>query len=814
MSQVKFRVLPIAFGIACMSAGVSFAADAPKAAAAATAGIEEVIITARKTEESVQAVPVSVTALSSAALEKQAVLSVADLRTAVPGLFVAANSQGGAPTFAIRAAKADNGTSDTVTAYIGDMPVTTTRAVGNMVYDMQSISVLKGPQGTLFGANSTGGAIIFRPNTPTDTFEGYAQLGIGNYERQSFQGAVNLPISDTVQLRLAGEWVDQSKGFQKNLTPTNGNTEMGTDKHESARAILRIKPNASLTNDLMFNYFHQNDQMRQEHQEALRGPFIASGVNVDYAAAGIRTFNDIKTVAIGTTPTWNKAKITDIVDTLNYDISANASFKAVLGYEKAELDTYQDNDAGRLNGVNGRTTHNFEQWTFEPSLDLKTDDGRLRNKTGLYVSQLKKQTGNSYTVLGLPYTAPAAFFPVQSNSFYWRDFKSHAVYTQFSYDLTKELTATLGLRYTWDRANYKASNRLGFAYNSATNQTNPAFGAVAIGGNMFTGPCAAGLRNYKNFNAAACTGEQDLKSQAPSFTFTLEDKFAERSMVYATLRGGYLVGGFNNQVYTPDRGGQLFEPEKVVDFETGLKSDWDLWNRPIRTNVAVFYSNYKNMQRVQNGQSADPISGAVTTYIAVQNAGAATAYGFDLDVTYEPTDNLTLTAGWNHIESEYTKYLAPVNIPNVTAFVDLAGQQLSQTPQDIVSLSASYKWPLASDVGTVSSTLSYFWTDKTEHHDSPTYNCAPNAAGLCSAGPTSAAVDFRAYDGLPAYDLFNFTTSWKGIMGSNFDADFWIKNLTDKKYKTYGSNQMLQYGYATYWYGDPRTYGLNVRYNF
>jgi len=814
MSQVKFRVLPIAFGIACMSAGVSYAADAPKAAATATVGIEEVIVTARKTEESVQAVPVSVTALSAGALERQAVLSVADLRSSVPGLFVAANSQGGAPTFAIRAAKADNGTSDTVTAYIGDMPVTTTRAVGNMVYDMQSISVLKGPQGTLFGANSTGGAIVFRPNTPTDTFEGYAQLGIGNYERQSFQGAVNLPISDTVQLRLAGEWVDQSKGFQKNITPTNGNTEMGTDKHESFRAILRIKPTAALTNDLMFNYFHQDDQMRQEHLEALRGPFTASGTTVSWAGAGITPFNNVKTVAIGTSPTWNKAKITDIVDTLTYDINDNFSFKAVLGYEKAELDTYQDNDTTIKDGVNGRTTFNIEQWTFEPSLDYKSNDGRLRNKTGLYMSGLKKQTGNSYTVLDLPYAVKPAFFPIQSNGFYWRDFDSHAVYTQFSYDLTKELTATLGLRYTWDKAEYKASNRTGFAFNSVTRQTPAAFGPIAIAGQFHTGPCAGGLANYFNYNATACTGTQSLKSQAPSFTFTLEDKFAERSMVYATLRGGYLVGGFNNQVFTPDHSGQKFEAEKVVDFETGLKSDWDLWNRPIRTNLAVFYSNYKNMQRVQNGQAVDATSGAITTYIAVQNAGAATAYGFDLDVTYEPTDNLTLTAGWNHIESEYTKYLGPINIPGVTAFVDLSGGQLSQTPKDVVTLSGTYKWPLSSDVGTVSSTLSYFWTDKTEHHDSPTYNCTPNAAGLCTGGPSSAAVDFRQYDILPAYDIFNFTTSWKGIMGSNFDADFWVKNLTDKKYKTYGSNQMLQYGYATYWYGDPRTYGLNVRYNF
>ena len=88
----------------------------------------------------------------------------------------------------------------------------------------------------------------------------------------------------------------------------------------------------------------------------------------------------------------------------------------------------------------------------------------------------------------------------------------------------------------------------------------------------------------------------------------------------------------------------------------------------------------------------------------------------------------------------------------------------------------------------------------------------PPTGGQCvTIDPTQ---DFSAYDVLPAFDLWNFTTSWKGIMGSNFDANFWIKNLTDKKYKTYGSNQMLQFGYATYVFGHPREIGLNVRYNF
>ena len=227
---------------------------------ASSSGMEEVIITARKTEESAQVVPVSVVALSSEGLTKAAVLSVQDLRSSVPGLYVASNSQGGAPTFSIRAAKEDNGTQKTVTAYIGDMPVATTYSIANMVYDMQSISVLKGPQGTLFGANSTGGAVIFRPNTPSNKFEGYADVGIGNYDRSTFQGMINIPVNDILQVRLAGEVVDQHKGFFKNRIASYGNSEIANDKHESARLTVKLKPSSDWEHNLLLSCFNEDDQ--------------------------------------------------------------------------------------------------------------------------------------------------------------------------------------------------------------------------------------------------------------------------------------------------------------------------------------------------------------------------------------------------------------------------------------------------------------------------------------------------------------------------------------------------------------------------
>jgi iron complex outermembrane receptor protein len=213
---------------------------------------------------------------------------------------------------------------------------------------------------------------------------------------------------------------------------------------------------------------------------------------------------------------------------------------------------------------------------------------------------------------GVPNLFPG--FPLQSNSLYHREFKSRAIYDQIAYDLTKALTANLGARYTWDSGSYVTTNRLSFHDQG-----------LGPWGDTNYGPCAvATVSAYQNYNPAACTGTQSLSSKAPSFDLSIEDKFAERSMIYAKLSRGYLVGGFNNQSVA---GAQVFRPEKVVETESGLKSDWDLWDRPIRTNLAAFCGRYTDQQRVQNGITAQNVG-----YIAVANAGASNFFGFDLEL--------------------------------------------------------------------------------------------------------------------------------------------------------------------------------------
>lgn len=469
----RLCALMITSALVSVSAATAAQAQTAPQQPAAESGIEDIVVTARKTAEASQTVPVSITALSQVAIERKIVLGAQDLQLSVPGLFVAPNSQGGAPTFAIRAAKQDNGTSATVTTYINDMPTSSTLAISRMIYDMQSVSTLKGPQGTLFGANSTGGAIIFRPNTPTDKLEGYLEGGYGNFNRKTLQGVINLPVNDMFAMRVAGDFVRRDGFIHNTATPAQrgrASARLNSNRYESGRFSAKFTPSDAIQNDTMIGYFHENDDPNQGITVNLRPRFIYNTflgipVPVDYARAGQTVSADPYHVKVGSDPTYNRASIWTATNATTVDLSANLSAKLALGYERDRLDTFDNNGGTVAQLVNGRTKDSMRQYTIEPSIDYNGADGKLRVKIGAFYSNLKRRTGNSYAVIGLPFDLtgfPAAavgavnsFLPLLNASFYSRDLNSKALFSQASYDVSDTLTATLGARYTWDKGNYR-----------------------------------------------------------------------------------------------------------------------------------------------------------------------------------------------------------------------------------------------------------------------------------------------------------------------------------------------------------------------
>ncbi|MFL6606417.1 MAG: TonB-dependent receptor [Steroidobacteraceae bacterium] len=796
-------------------AAESAPADSEAAANEAGGTLEEVTVTAQKREQSEQVVPVSITALSGESLNQQVVLNVRDLMEHVTGLVVAPNSQGDAATFAIRSSKQDNGTTGGVAVYLDEMPLTSTYSVANANYDISSVDVLKGPQGTLFGQSATGGAIVFRANKPTKDFDAWVWAQYGDYRRSQFTGMVNLPVNDALQVRLAADYVNRPVGFVKNLAPNPAAglpAELWTDRHSSARLSVRLITGA-VTNDFVGDYYSENDAPSQS---------VLTELVPSVGALGVPLLNRYNQVALGGNasgidlPIYKRITSWGIKDTLTWPISEHLTFVNNIGYRNDTQDTFQSSSSEVVDMVNGRTR--IKQLSGVEEATVHFDMGRVHNTTGIFLNALRKSDGNSYDLaqnftylIHIPAGVfgpgtPAIDSPLAqlSNSYYNRRMYSIAPYSQTELKLSDELTAILGVRYNWDHGSFDDQQRGG---------SPPAnFFEPQPNGNFFFGPCnPATIKTYPHFDPAACLATNTARFTAPSWNFGLQDQFAERSMIYFRVAHGYIAGGFNNQI--SDVKYQTFQPEKTTEYEAGLKADWSLAGRPIRTNVALFNGDVSNKQEVENGATCvdQPTLTAAqciafyagnnitSQWIGVFNAGTLNYYGFDLSAEFLPFAWLQLNAGWTFVESHYTSFAFPTvgEIPSR----DLSGSTPAQVPKNTMTASAKLIWPIPSTVGNISSTLSLYHRSETNFQD--IFNNCNVQTAECLLPTANTA---------PAYTVMDFSTFWNGVFGSHIDLTGYVKNVADKHYAVFKSPQ-ASLGYATTNFGEPRTFGLGIRYN-
>ena len=754
--------------------------------------LEEIIITARKEEESSQRVPITVTALSGADLHADVVLNVQDLQEHVTGLVVAPNSQGGAPTFAIRASKADNGT-DGPAVYLNDMPLISTLAIANAVYDINSVTVLKGPQGTLFGTNSSGGAIIFRPNQPTNQYEGYVYGDVGNYDRHEAQAMVNVPvISDVLQIRFAADAV-QREGFTKNLTPDPANgipSRLSSDRHGSARLSVRFKPFDGLTNDVVADYYREDDAPRASVPVAFTAVSTLGPANV------LGPY----TVSLGGNPSgvelplYNRATNAGIQDVLAYSFTNEISIKNLVGYRKDHTDSFEDNDGTNVDLVNGRTAHKNSLWVEELSLHMNFS--KIHYVGGVYWSNTRKEDGNSYYLAQnfgiLGFFGPTPPLPLNSventNNYYTRVFHTAAVYSQVEANLTDEVTVSAGARYNWDNGKFTDVSHEPFTSFGPGAPVSPGVLPDPTG-NFYRGSCMpAAIAFFPSYNPAACAGSQRSAWREPSFTFSIQDKLNEKSLIYATTRHGFQTGGFNNQIREQNL--QTFKPEVATDFEFGVKAEETLAGRPVRTNFDVFYGAVEHKQEVENGSYADQ-----SQWIAVFNAGSLTYYGLDFEGKIFVTDNIELGVDWTHMKAYYNDFKFPA-VGTLPA-QDLSNNTPAQVPLDTVAVSANVMWPMIpASVGAVSSAATYY------------YRSSINFQDVVNLGTFAANSDTA-----PGFSTINLTTTWSKVFGTRLDLGLWVKNAADRYNVLYKSPQ-TGLGYADVTYGDPRTFGANFRYSF
>lgn len=791
-------LLAEASGLASAQATPPAAPAAPAAAIPeARTGIEEVIVTARKREESAQSIPVAVSAISGKDLQAAGVVTVEDLSSKVPSLSIgSAPSQGkSSPSFMIRGQRQSSGgiyVDQSVGLYMGDIPIARPLGMNQSLYDMQSVEVLKGPQGTLFGRNTTGGAILFKPNRPTDEFEGYVSGTVGNLGTFNEEVMVNQPLGDRAAIRVAGSAM-RSDGY---VTDVINGDKLGGDDSKSYRVSLSLNPMDKLDSLFVYSRYMENSQgtpyklnkINNSPTSLFNLPASAIGVPVPGATVadlfGYNGANSLPNLlaaqqARGYYETasgveaFTKVVTWDIANTTSYELSDALTLKNIVGYRNVTSNSSDDLDGSPLAILHVQEVNDMHQFSEEFQLLGKannldwvagafyfSEEGRMDWPS----IQIAPTPTSIFALFGLPTlapgTAPDPFdWPAYSDNAFSAKNTSASVFAQGTFhldSLLEGLSTTIGARYTSDK---RESTGLGHT------------------------PTACRIVDASGVPLPLdqCSISADKSFTEPTGTFSLEYKVVPKTLVYAAVRRGYRSGGINGSATSQAIIDVPFKPEIITDVEFGAKSDWHLGDMPVRTNLAVFSSDYKDIQRLDSKKIGNTIVSSLA------NAASATIQGGELEVTLLPTDNLQLTGFASVISAKYDKYDA---LNSQGQPVDKSDAPFGQVPAHSYSGTARYSLPIDFAMGEVSVQVNYTWTDD------------------------YAWQDALNEDGTPSYGLWNLGADWQRVMGSDFDVSLFMRNALGKEYSAAGFSLLPDLSYSGAIPSEPRTYGAQLRYRF
>ena len=737
--------------LALGAAAPAFAAEAPADGAAAAPALEEVVVTARRKDETLQEVPLAVTAFSAGDLADKHIQSRTDLANFTPSLITIT---GGYPSefsyFALRGQGPSFSSTPGVVPYFAEVPngVSIDGRAGSL-FDLASVQVIAGPQGTLFGKNATGGNILFEPQRPTPEFGGYIQGEVGNYNDRRVEYAINLPIiDDKVLLRIAGE-SGRRDGYTIDVGPNFKGKDYDNVHYDALRVGLTLRPTDWLENYTVARVYRSRNNgpgtiLKQFNPALGAGVFPvllafpgAATAVADQAALGNRQVAyDLD--EFSNTDYWQ------FINQTTVQVNENLKLKNIVSYSHIATRYGYDYDAtvypigGQSSATTGPTLAP-DVFTEELQLQGKAFDGALNFTVGGYYDRQLKGTRNWG---GLFTQYPTSFFfgPIPASIEITAN--SYAVFGQGTLDLEKlglphGLSLTAGLRRTRE-------------HNDTTTI-------------IFAPP--------------ATFGEVDF--EYTSYNVTLDYQPTPGFHVYLSSRDAYKAGGVNGPVPigSPFR---TYPPEKLQDIEAGLKAMFHLGDMPARVDVAVYRGDYDNIQRT----TGELVSGV--TLNVTRSAAKGLIQGIEFNGQIMPVRGLVLTASYSYIDAKYTEVDGP------SAALILAGAAFPFTPANKYALGAAYSWPLGS-LGTANVSANYAF----QSHFS-------------TAQTNQAQVKY-----LPSYSTLNLRAGVDGLFGKPMDLSVFVTNATDKEYATGLLDQYNTGGGAvTYTYGEPRMYGVQLRYHF
>jgi iron complex outermembrane receptor protein len=787
ISRIKFAVA----ALAALQCSTAMAQVAPQSDDQTADRGGDIIVTAQRRSESIERTPVAVAVIGGEELANQAIVSEADLQIATPGLTVKAGQSSNQLNYSIRGQTVDAFTSSrpSVLPYFNEVQVGSVGA--SSFYDLDSVQVLKGPQGTLFGRNSTGGAVLFTSAKPTNEFEGYASVRYGNYSHLQGEGAINIPlVEDTLLLRVAG-FLQRRDGFQFNLY---NQERVGDVKRENIRGSLTLRSSDALENNLVVAYGHTgggsttgvirdvnpNPAASFVPAALLYSPNLDAAFSFPGAWAAYLALNP-KADPLGLAgaaakqnargpyivdqdgANFIRAKSLTISNITTFDIGADTQIKNIIGYVWQRALESGEFDGSNLtidsNGVEGQNNNDIgrggtlKQFSEELQLNGKTFDNKLTYVVGAYFSD---ESDNSRSLSKIVCLQPLIPCTDQYNSGR-RTNKTYAGYGQGTLDLSdivglQGLSFTAGARYSSEKVTFEHTRDDFFI-------TNPRPEYVV-------GPQS---RTFKKF----------------SWQLGLEEQVNDNLLIYFKARKSFRSGGFN--FYAPplaglgNDAGAEYLPETAQDYELGIKFRGDLGTMPTRLNLAAYSMKIDDIQRANYVSINGSLAGLTV------NVPKSKVDGFEIDGSISPASWLNLGGSLNYTKARFTDGRVQVfanPLVNFGPYPDTPKWNASVYADITVPISDSIDASLRGDV--YHQTKSYF-------------------------GSTNNTIN--PFTDIEGYTLTNFRLAlenkevgWSlaGIVKNAFKKTYYVGGLAF--YSLFSLNTVVP--------GEPRTFLVEAKYKF
>lgn len=651
---------------ATLGASAGAQSAAPNANATATAetnvGLQDIIVTAERRPEALQTVPIAITAFDANQLRAKGITSTLQLIQYVPNMFGSNNTGlGSANAYYIRGL----GNTETIPTfdppvgtYVDDVYISRQNANNFNFFDLERIEVLRGPQGTLFGRNTTAGAVAVILAKPGDRLGGYAELGYGSYNRWMGRASVDIPFSENFAIKISGYYQNDNGYVYDSITKEHLNDSDMSGIRGAVRLDVgdHIKWNAALS--YMYNAGENllNFKCDPANPSNCNGRFSTTGLLQNWPSGLYNPYAPATvTGAKATYPLGNVVKTTMLTSNLQW-VGEKATLSLITGVVNTSQDYALDFADGRglpsalipyptVHGYpsGGFTIANqgqFNEFTQEVKLNGKLFGDKMDYVVGAYFFNENNNSDfadvfNLGPIFGIP--GNVGFPAVLADRRLVNTTNASALYGQIDYHATSQLTLTGGVRWTDESKTFSMRDNRA----QCTNTPNPP--KTCLGNaNLFA-------------NGVAIPLDQNTKQWTPKFVATWQQNAS--LMFYASATNGFKSGGWNARGTTND---SLlpFEPENAWSYELGMKSQW-LDNR-LRANLTFFYLDVSNLQTPSAAVSS---TGSVS--FITQNFADYHNQGFELELTAVPIEHLSL---FGSVGYQNDKYVVNPNVPDFNIY--------------------------------------------------------------------------------------------------------------------------------------------------